>query len=117
MSSVLGVWDVVTLLVYFGGLACVGITTAKRQQKSHGGDAYFLAGHDVSWWACAASLFASNIGAEHFVGLSGLSAYSGIAVSFYEFGACICLVVLAYLFLPIYFGSKVHSMSQWLEER
>ncbi|QDZ19579.1 sodium/solute symporter [Chloropicon primus] len=114
----LSVVDGVTLVLYFVALLGVGVYATKRQSKQGGGQStYFLANRAVSWWAVAASLFSSNIGAEHFVGLAGLAAYSGIAVSFYEFGAVLCLLVLAYLFLPVYISSKVTTMPSWLEQR
>ena len=114
----LGAFDVVTLVCYFVALGSIGLSVTRKQAKARQtGEGYFLAERSVGWWAVSASLFASNIGAEHFVGLTGLAAYSGIAVGFYEWGAVLCLLVLGYLFLPVYVNSNVPTMPKWLEVR
>ena len=118
-SSGLGPVDVFTLVCYFALLAIIGLVVARRTAKEgpQSGEGYFLAERSVRWWAVGASLFASNIGAEHFVGLSGLAAFSGLAVGFYEWGAVVCLLVLGYYFLPVYFNARIETMPKWLEER
>ena len=121
MVETLGAGDWLTISAYFCLLLGVVVYASRRQKRGGGtGSAaadYFLADNDVKWWAVAASLFASNIGAEHFVGLAGLAAYSGMAVSFYEFGATVCLLILGYLFLPVFFKCNVATMPSWLEDR
>jgi len=122
-EAILGPIDALTIAVYFAAIGSIGIVVSVRQAKAQraadgrNSEGYFLAERSVAWWAVAASLFASNIGAEHFVGLAGLAAYSGVAVGFYEWGAIVCMLVLGYLFLPVYFNSKVQTMPKWLEFR
>eukprot|EP00271_Cylindrocystis_brebissonii_P022700 TRINITY_DN882_c0_g3_i1.p1 TRINITY_DN882_c0_g3~~TRINITY_DN882_c0_g3_i1.p1 ORF type:complete len:713 (-),score=95.64 TRINITY_DN882_c0_g3_i1:122-2260(-) len=115
--------DVIVLVLYFALL--VGVTiwishTERKREIAQGGaksDDYFLASRDVPWWAVAASLFASNIGAEHFVGLAGTAAYSGIAVGWFEWGAIPCLLLLGFFFLPVYLRSRIATMPDWVEQR
>eukprot|EP00898_Chlorokybus_atmophyticus_P008787 jgi/Chlat1/890/Chrsp107S01346 len=113
--------DILTLVVYFAVLAGLSFAISKRQVTQQAersdGDAYFLAERSVPWWAVAASLFASNIGAEHFVGLAGTAAHSGIAVGWYEWGAMPCLLALGYFFLPVYMTAVVTTMPDWVERR
>lgn len=80
-------------------------------------EAYFLAERAVAWPAAAASLFASNIGAEHLVGLAGTGAASGTAVAFYELGAGVCLLILGYIMLPVYLSAAVATVPDYLEAR
>lgn len=114
--------DVLVLVLYFAGLAAVGLWASRRAQaaqSAHGAshDDYFLAERSVPYWAVAASLFASNIGAEHFVGLAGTAAYSGIAVGWYEWGAMPNLLLLGFFFLPVYMRARVTTMPDWVERR
>lgn len=78
---------------------------------------YFLAGHDVGWFAIGASLFATNISSEHFIGLAGSGASTGLAVGCYEWSASFCLFILGWLFVPHYLQSKVYTMPEFLEQR
>ena len=77
---------------------------------------YFLAGRNLSWWIIGASIFASNIGSEHIVGLAGSGAQDGVAMAHYEFHAW-CLLVLAWIFVPFYARSLVFTMPEFLERR
>src|SRR5271157_6203102 len=77
---------------------------------------YFLAGRNLSWWIIGASIFASNIGSEHIVGLAGSGAKDGVALAHYEFHAW-CLLVLAWVFVPFYARSLVFTMPEFLERR
>ncbi len=77
---------------------------------------YFLAGRNLSWWVIGASIFASNIGSEHIVGLAGSGATSGVAMAHYELHAW-CLLVLAWVFVPFYMRSMVFTMPEFLERR
>ncbi len=79
-------------------------------------DDYFLAGRNLSWWIVGASIFASNIGSEHLVGLAGSGATDGVAMAHYELHAW-CLLVLAWVFVPFYARSKVFTMPEFLEKR
>jgi len=79
-------------------------------------DDYFLAGRNLSWWIIGGSIFASNIGSEHLVGLAGSGATDGVAMAHYELHAW-CLLVLAWLLVPFYMRSKVFTMPEFLERR
>ena len=78
---------------------------------------YFLASRDAAWWAIGASLFASNIGSEHFIGLAGSGAASGMAVGHFEWLASLILLVLGWVFVPFYLRSNVYTMPEFLERR
>ena len=79
-------------------------------------DDYFLAGHNLGWFVVGASIFASNIGSEHLVGLAGSGATSGVALAHYELHAW-CLLVLGWVLIPFYVRSKVFTMPEFLEKR
>ena len=86
-----------------------------RKNKNTAVD-YFLAGRNLSWWIVGASIFASNIGSEHIVGLAGSGATDGVAMAHYELHAW-CLLVLAWVFVPFYMRSMVFTMPEFLEKR
>jgi solute:Na+ symporter, SSS family len=100
---------------YFVVLLWIGVWAARRE-KILSSD-YFLAGRDVGWLAVGASLFASNIGSEHLVGLAGTGAASGLAVGHFEWIACFMLLLLGWLFVPFYLRSGVYTMPEFLERR
>jgi SSS family solute:Na+ symporter len=79
-------------------------------------DDYFLAGRNLGWLIVGASIFASNIGSEHLVGLAGAGATSGVALAHYELHAW-CLLVLGWVFVPFYMRSRVYTMPEFLERR
>ena len=105
-------WFMIAL--YFGVLLAVAWWVVKRGQNSS--TDYFLAGRDLGWWVIGASIFASNIGSEHIVGLAGSGATSGMAMAHYELHAW-CLLVLAWVFVPFYMRSMVFTMPEFLERR
>uniref|UniRef100_A0A3B5M126 Sodium/glucose cotransporter 1 n=1 Tax=Xiphophorus couchianus TaxID=32473 RepID=A0A3B5M126_9TELE len=78
---------------------------------------FFLAGRSMVWWPIGASLFASNIGSGHFVGIAGTAAAAGIAVGGFEWNAIIVVVILGYLFVPIYIKAGVITMPEYLKKR
>jgi len=86
-----------------------------RKSKETTAD-YFLAGRNLGWWVIGASIFASNIGSEHIVGLAGSGAKDGVAMAHYELHAW-CLLVLAWIFVPFYMRSQVFTMPEFLERR
>ena len=107
--------DLVVIAGYF--LILLGISVwAARREKNVSAD-YFLASRDVGWFAVGASLFASNIGSEHLVGLAGTGAASGLAVGHFEWLACLILLLLGWLFVPFYLKSGVYTMPEFLERR
>ena len=104
-------WTVVGL--YFLVLLIVVIAVTRKQQNTTD---YFLAGRNVGFFAIGASIFASNIGSEHVVGLAGQGASTGLAMAHYELHAWI-VVLLAWIFVPFYYESKVFTMPEFLERR
>ena len=106
--------DWIVIAAYFGILLAVAWWVVKKQ-KNDAAD-YFLAGRNLSWWIIGASIFASNIGSEHIVGLAGSGAKDGVALAHYEFHAW-CLLVLAWVFVPFYARSLVFTMPEFLEKR
>ena len=112
-SHITGIdWLVIGL--YFSILLCVAWWVVRRGKDSAAD--YFLAGRNLGWWVIGASIFASNIGSEHVVGLAGAGATSGVAMAHYELHAW-CLLVLAWVFVPFYMRSKVFTMPEFLERR
>src|SRR5215475_10767535 len=104
--------------VVVGGyfLLVVGLATwVIRKNKDTASD-YFLAGRHLPWFLVGASIFASNIGSEHVVGLAGSGAADGVAMAHYELHAW-CLLVLAWVFVPFYMRSQVFTMPEFLERR
>jgi SSS family solute:Na+ symporter len=106
--------DWLVIAVYFGILLTVAWWVVKKGKDSAAD--YFLAGRNLSWWIIGASIFASNIGSEHIVGLAGAGATSGVALAHYELHAW-CLLVLAWVFVPFYMRSMVFTMPEFLERR
>jgi SSS family solute:Na+ symporter len=106
--------DWLAIGLYFCVLASVAWWVVKRGKKEAAD--YFLAGRNLSWWIIGASIFASNIGSEHIVGLAGSGARDGVAMAHYEFHAW-CLLVLAWIFVPFYARSLVFTMPEFLERR
>jgi SSS family solute:Na+ symporter len=82
-----------------------------------GAEDYFLANRNVGWFVVGASIFASNIGSEHLVGLAGSGAASGLAVAQFEILASLALLVLGWLFAPFYLSSHVFTMPEFMERR
>jgi solute:Na+ symporter, SSS family len=106
--------DWLMIALYFTILLCVAWWVV-RKGKDTAAD-YFLAGRNLGWWIIGASIFASNIGSEHIVGLAGSGATDGVAMAHYELHAW-CLLVLAWVFVPFYARSLVFTMPEFLERR
>jgi SSS family solute:Na+ symporter len=106
--------DWLIIAAYFGGLFGLSWWVIK-QNKDTAAD-YFLASRNLGWFIVGASIFASNIGSEHLVGLAGSGATSGVALAHYELHAW-CLLVLAWVFVPFYARSQVYTMPEFLEKR
>ncbi|KAM5330657.1 sodium/myo-inositol cotransporter 2 isoform 2-T2 [Glossophaga mutica] len=108
--------DIAVLVLYFLFVLAVGLwSTVKTKRDTVKG--YFLAGRDMMWWPVGASLFASNIGSGHFVGLAGSGAAAGISVTAYEFNGLFSVLILAWIFLPIYIAGQVTTMPEYLRKR
>ncbi|XP_065392894.1 sodium/myo-inositol cotransporter 2 isoform X2 [Macaca fascicularis] len=91
------------------------ISTVKTKRDTVKG--YFLAGGDMVWWPVGASLFASNVGSGHFIGLAGSGAATGLSVSAYELNGLFSVLMLAWIFLPIYIAGQVTTMPEYLRKR
>ena len=114
MESILESADWWVLGGYLVALIAVAIWVVLQKNKNT--EDYFLAGRNVGWFVIGASIFASNIGSEHVVGLAGTGAESGMPMAHYELHAWIVLL-LGWLFLPFYFRSKAFTMPEFLEKR
>ena len=113
-TSTLNSLDWLAIALYFSVLLGVAWWVVKHR-KDTAAD-YFLAGRNLGWWVIGASIFASNIGSEHIVGLAGSGAKDGVAMAHYELHAW-CLLVLAWVFVPFYARSLVFTMPEFLERR
>ena len=108
--------DWLVVAVYFA--ATLGIAAYAALQRHAGNeDDYFLAGRNVGWFVIGASIFASNIGSEHLIGLAGSGASGGVAVAQFEILAGLILLLLGWLFVPFYLASGVFTMPEFLQKR
>ena len=111
---VLAPLDVAIIAIYFVIIFGIGFYFAKKGRNS---EEYFLAGRSIGWFAIGASLFVSNISTEHFIGLAGSGASSGLAAGNFEWLACLMLLLLGWVFVPFYLRSNVFTMPEFLERR
>uniref|UniRef100_A0A8C8Y414 Solute carrier family 5 member 4 n=2 Tax=Panthera leo TaxID=9689 RepID=A0A8C8Y414_PANLE len=108
--------DISVIVIYFMVVMAVGLWAMLKTNRGTVGG-FFLAGRDMTWWPMGASLFASNIGSGHFVGLAGTGAASGIATATFEWNALLLLLVLGWFFVPIYIKAGVMTMPEYLRKR
>ena len=106
--------DWIVIALYFTIL--LGVAWWVILKSKNTADDYFLAGRHLGWFIVGASIFASNIGSEHLVGLAGAGATSGVAMAHYELPAW-CVLVLGWVFVPFYARSKVFTTPEFLEKR
>ena len=106
--------DWIIIIGYF--TIILGLAWWVIKQKNNNSEDYFLAGRNLSWFVVGASIFASNIGSEHLVGLAGSGTTDGVAMAHYELHAW-CLLVLGWIMAPFYMRSKVFTMPEFLEKR
>ncbi len=111
--------DYLVFLIYFIVVAGYGYWIYRRKKKASvtASHDYFLAEGSLTWWAIGASLIASNISAEQFIGLSGNGFTMGLAISTYEWMAAATLLVVAIFFIPVYLKNKIYTMPQFLQQR
>src|ERR1041384_1325030 len=110
--------DYVIFLIYFVLVLGYGYWIYRRRKKQVTDTKdFFLAEGSLTWWAIGASLIASNISAEQFIGMSGEGYFVGIAVAAYEWIAAVTLIIIAVWFIPIYLKNKIYTMPQFLKER
>src|SRR5215472_4397764 len=111
--------DYIIFVFYFLVVAGYGyyVYHKKRNKDVTASHDFFLAEGSLTWWAIGASLIASNISAEQFIGMSGQGFFVGIAVSAYEWIAALALIIIAVWFMPIYLKNKIYTMPQFLKTR
>ncbi len=110
--------DILIIILYFMAVFAIAIWSTRIEKSIRETSAgYFLAGRNVGWFVVGASLFASNIGSEHLVGLAGTGAASGVAVGQFEILASLILLILGWVFVPFYLKSGVYTMPEFLERR
>lgn len=118
MNNGLNLSDYIVFITYFVIVSSYGIWVYNRKKKAvmdtHD---FFLAEGSLTWWAIGASLIASNISAEQFIGMSGNGFTIGIAVAAYEWIAAIALIIVAVWFIPVYLKNKIFTMPQFLQTR
>ncbi len=110
--------DIIVFVIYFILVASYGIWIYRRKKhiKETSTD-FFLAEGSLTWWAIGASLIASNISAEQFIGMSGSGFKLGLAIAAYEWLAAASLVIVAVFFMPIYLKNRIFTMPQFLKTR
>jgi SSS family solute:Na+ symporter len=111
--------DIIVFVLYFILIASYGYWIYRRKKKASitASHDYFLAEGSLTWWAIGASLIASNISAEQFIGMSGNGFFVGVAVAAYEWIAAVALIIIAVWFIPIYLKNKIYTMPQFLKTR
>lgn len=114
----LSTYDYVVFLVYFLIVSLYGWTVyRKKQAQTENSKDFFLAKDSLTWWAIGASLIASNISAEQFIGMSGSGFTMGLAIAVYEWMAAATLIIVAIFFIPVYLKNKIYTMPQFLGQR
>uniref|UniRef100_A0A3Q2QMI7 Sodium/myo-inositol cotransporter n=1 Tax=Fundulus heteroclitus TaxID=8078 RepID=A0A3Q2QMI7_FUNHE len=108
--------DIIVVVVYFVLVLGIGFLAMRRANRGTV-SGYFLAGRSMNWAAVGASLFVSNIGSEHFIGLAGSGAASGFSVAAWEFNALLLLQLLGWVFIPVYIHCGVYTMPEYLSKR
>jgi SSS family solute:Na+ symporter len=118
MNSLSGL-DILIFVFYFILVAGYGYWVYNKKKKASisASHDYFLAEGSLTWWAIGASLIASNISAEQFIGMSGNGYFVGIAVAAYEWIAALALIIIAVWFMPVYLKNKIYTMPQFLKTR
>ena len=110
--------DILVFLFYFIIVAGYGYWIYQRKKNTHNDSKdFFLAEGSLTWWAIGASLIASNISAEQFIGMSGAGFALGIGIASYEWMAAATLIIVAIFFMPLYLKNKIYTMPQFLRER
>src|SRR5476651_745346 len=118
MNNHLNTLDYIVFFIYFIAVASYGYYIYYRKRtKSLNAQEYFLAEGSLTWWAIGASLIASNISAEHFIGMSGSGFALGLAISSYEWMSAAALILVAIFIIPVYLKNKIFTMPQFLSIR
>ena len=110
--------DKIVFILYFLIVASYGYWVySKKKNNVSASQDFFLAEGSLTWWAIGASLIASNISAEQFIGMSGEGFFVGVAIAAYEWIAALGLIIIAVWFIPIYLKNKIYTMPQFLKTR
>ena len=110
--------DYIVFFIYFILVTAYGLYIYKKKKaKQTSSKDFFLAEGSLTWWAIGASLIASNISAEHFIGMSGSGYALGLAISTYEWMAAATLIIVAVFIIPLYLKNKIFTMPQFLAKR
>jgi solute:Na+ symporter, SSS family len=110
--------DLIVFVLYFLVVAIYGIYIYRKKKSAHTSSKdFFLAEGSLTWWAIGASLIASNISAEHFIGMSGSGFAIGLAISTYEWMSAGTLILVAVFIIPVYLKNKIYTMPQFLSVR
>ncbi|GAA4321742.1 sodium/sugar symporter [Flaviaesturariibacter amylovorans] len=111
--------DYLVFILYFLIVSIYGYSIYRKKKKATASAShdYFLAEGSLTWWAIGASLIASNISAEQFIGMSGSGFKMGLAISTYEWMAAATLMIVAIFFIPVYLKNKIYTMPQFLHQR
>ena len=118
MNNHLAPIDFIVCIVYFLFVASYGIWIYNKKKRTNADTKdFFLAEGSLTWWAIGASIIASNISAEQFVGMSGDGFFAGIAVAVYEWLGAVALIIVAVWFMPVYLKNKIYTMPQFLKTR
>jgi len=112
--ATLGFIDLFIVVCYLVIVVVIGLSLAGKERTSEN---YFLAGRSLTWPVIGASLFASNIGTEHLVGLAGDAHRVGLVAGGFEWMACLCLIILAVVFVPQYLRTRIYTIPEFLEKR
>src|SRR6187551_332075 len=110
--------DYIVFFIYFILISAYGYYVyRKKRSATTTSTEFFLAEGSLTWWAIGASLIASNISAEHFIGMSGSGFALGLAISTYEWMASATLIIVAVFFIPVYLKNRIYTMPQFLSQR
>jgi SSS family solute:Na+ symporter len=116
--NILHAKDYIVFIIYFLIVALYGWWVYNRKKSAQASSKdYFLAEGSLTWWAIGASLIASNISAEQFIGMSGSGFKMGLAIATYEWMAAATLIIVALFFIPVYLRNKIYTMPQFLQQR
>src|SRR5580765_5330428 len=118
MNNQLVFKDYLVFLIYFVIVGSYGYWIyTRRKSREHDAKAFFLAEGTLTWWAIGASLIASNISAEQFIGMSGEGIFLGIAVAAYEWIEAIALIIVAVWCIPVYLQNHIYTMPEVVKTR
>ena len=114
MPVSLTAFDICIFLVSILVVLAIGLWAGRREENT---EDFYLAGKTIPWWGVAGSIFGTNVSAEHLVGMLGIGYSIGFAQAHFEYGAIAALLILAFVFLPLYRGMGLYTLSEYLGKR